>query len=250
MTATGSPAKALDDLLLVVQQRVDGEVDADHGADFFDILPRRIRLKFAKPRILIAHHSVVAVDGLDAGQADGGALDPARESLKLMRLDIADHDAVIGSQVVAVDMHGRPARGLAQVCQDSLRRRRCDRRRDSVSSISAGKMAANSGCIAYARMRAGRDDEQAQLRRERRRGACPASSGGSRYSWGAGRVLSLMAMATVWPGARRLNLAERGCRPRHGRGRRGIVRWRLRPPLHKLDNVSRGQIRPYNSLLP
>ena len=50
-----------------------------------------------------------------AGQADCGALDPARESLKLMRLDIADHDAVIGGQVGAVDIcTGVPRAGLAE----------------------------------------------------------------------------------------------------------------------------------------
>ena len=48
---------------LVIEQGVDSKIDADHAADFFNILPRRIRVKFTQSRVCVAHHGVVVVDG-------------------------------------------------------------------------------------------------------------------------------------------------------------------------------------------
>ena len=43
----GIASEGAYDPLFAIEQGVDGEVDADHGADLFDILPRRIRFIFA-----------------------------------------------------------------------------------------------------------------------------------------------------------------------------------------------------------
>ena len=94
---------------------------ADHAADGFHILARGVIGVTAQAGGRVRHHGVVDVDRVLAGQTDGGALHPAGEALKLVRLDVADDDAQLGGQEMAVDPHRRARRGAAQVDQVGCR---------------------------------------------------------------------------------------------------------------------------------
>ena len=183
---------------------------------------------------------MVVIDRLDAGQSDGGALDPARITLKLMRLDIADHDAVIGSQEVAVDMHRCAARGLAQARQVRL-----------VAGVVADDAIAiqqlgwQNGAVLgrrHSRMRTGRDDEKHIFV------AYPGVAHALQDGWQQMLVrhwarLVVDGDGDRLPGARRSYVTERIVyRVADDSG--GVVSRFLRPRLHKLHFATRRQIRP------
>ena len=105
----------MDDLLVLVEDHVEGEVDLDEAADLLQVLPDGVALVVARPGTLLQHHPVVGPDGLDRRDAGKDGLGPAAVAGKVMKLDVPDADPAVGLHDGPENIDRRAPGGLTQV---------------------------------------------------------------------------------------------------------------------------------------
>ena len=88
----GIAGHGLQDLLVLRQDHVQDEIDADHSAGFFDVMAERIVLQRSRTAFRQDHAAVVRLDGRPRGAAGHDRLGAAGVSGKVVIFNIAETD--------------------------------------------------------------------------------------------------------------------------------------------------------------